>query len=222
MNEVDRTKLQSLKNLGSLRQKSCYEGYYSVSDFHNGKYESEFVSPYTNSAGNFNSSIIILLQDWSSEESLALPFDEETAKLGYTPDLTTNHNLIELLKETFDLKLKEVFVTNVFPFIKKGSISSAIPQRDINKAFNEYCRPQIDIVIPKLVICCGKQVFKSALNHFKKPINNLLPVGNHFESDGILYYHQRHTGRIATNSNGGISVAKKNWNEMKNSFYNAE
>jgi hypothetical protein len=214
MNENE-TKLKLLKDLGSLRKKSCYQEYFSISDFHDGKYESEFVSPYTNSAQNANSQIVILLQDWSSEERLKGEFREESAKLGYTPKLPTNRNLKRLLFETFNRQLYEVFVTNVFPFIKKGSISSHIPQKDYNKAFSEFCYPQIEIVSPKLVICCGQQVFITVLNHFKKPINNLDPVGNHFESNGFLFYHQRHTGSNGINRNGGILKAIDDWKKMK-------
>ena len=204
--------------LGKKRKNSCYENYFQISHFHEGKYESIYVSPYTNSANNVNSSIVVLLQDWSSENSLLRPFDQKTAKLGYTTDFPTNRNLKDLLKSTFDLNFEDVFITNVFPFIKKGSISSNIPQQDMNRAFTEFCYPQIDIIKPKLVICCGKKVYISALNHFNKSKKNLQAVGNNFHENNIVFYHQRHTGRIATNVSGGIDVAKNNWKEMTSIF----
>jgi hypothetical protein len=219
--ELDQ-KIQALKNLGTLRKQSCYSGYLPISHFHNGKYESEFVSPYTNSAANVDSWIVILLQDWSSENSLARSFDAETAKIGHTLRFPTNRNLKAILETVFSLRLEQIFATNVFPFIKRGSMSSPIPSYDINKAFTDFCFPQIQIVRPKLVVCCGKQVYESAHNYFKMPKGKLQPVGNYFENNGIIYYHQRHTGATATNTSGGLPEAFSNWKKMKETFENSQ
>jgi hypothetical protein len=211
-------KLEQLKRLGALRKASGFMAYYSLSQYHDGRYESEFVSPYTKTAGNVNSHVMILLQDWSSDEKLSQPFDQVTANLGYTPTLPTNRNLITLLNHAFALELSQVFVTNVFPFIKGGNISSRIPQQDINQAFREFCLPQIEIVKPKWVICCGKQVYLAVLDYFNKTSNNLKPVGNYFVTHNGIFYHQRHTGARAINSSGGVTVAKSDWLKMKEIF----
>lgn len=213
-------KIDALKNLGSLRKRNCYFGYYPISYFHHGGYESEFVSPYTNTAGNENSWIMILLQDWSSFDSLSKAFDKEKARLGYTPNLPTNRNLVKLLKSVFDLSIEDVFVTNVFPFVKKGGMSAKIPQQDFNRSFKEFCFPQINIVNPKMVICCGKQVYEACLSNFNKPFKKNYLIGENFMDNDIRYYHQRHTGATATNTNGGIETAIINWIKMREHFKN--
>jgi hypothetical protein len=215
-------KIQALKDLGTLRKRSCYSGYLPISHFHEGKYESEFVSPYTNSASNASSWIVVLLQDWSSEDSLTRPFDAETAKLGHTPRIPTNRNLKAILEIVFSLSLEQIFATNVFPFIKRGLMNSSIPSRDMNKAFAEFCFPQIKIVEPKLVVCCGKLVYESAHNYFKMSREKTQRVGNYFETNGVMYYHQRHTGATATNTNGGLTTAISNWRNMKETFENRQ
>lgn len=137
------TKLSRLKELGLKRQQNCYAGYYSIAEFHNVKYESDFVSPYSKSACNVNSEIFILLQDWLGYDKNSGPFLPNAAKLGHSPNLPTNKNLKVLLTETFGLQLQDVFATNVFPFIKPGKMNAGILKADIFRAFKDFCYPQI-------------------------------------------------------------------------------
>jgi restriction system protein len=212
------SKLKRLKSLGSLRQRHCYRGYHQISDFHHGNYESDFVSPYTKTAGNVNSDIAILLQDWASEENLSGPFDREAALLGYTPAVPTNKNLVKLLHDVFELELSDIFATNVFPYIKPGEMSAPIPQCDFDRAFAEFCFPQINIVKPRFVICCGKKVFLSCWKFFNEPEANPLTVGSYFENSGIRFHYQRHPSPQAINRNGGINQAITDWNQMRMSW----
>ena len=213
--EVNDVKLKQLREIGRKRRYSCYDGYQNIGEFHNGKYETEFVSPYTKSAGNPNSPVVVLLQDWSSADRLNGNFSQNISDLGYSPELPTNRSLSQLLMTVFKLELKDVFVTNVFPFIKKGGISSRLIKKDVNKAFEEFCYPQIKIIAPKLVICCGKEAFTASATFFKIPVKNLLPVGNKFNVDNTMFYHQRHTGYFSLEMNGGITKAIHDWTEMK-------
>ena len=51
----------------------------------------EYVSPYTKGAGNPESSVMIVLQDWASHEGLvSRGLDPEIVKLGRDPSLLTN------------------------------------------------------------------------------------------------------------------------------------
>ena len=209
-------KLGELKRLGLSRKNQCYPGYFNIGDFHDGGYESEFVSPYTNTAGNIHSPIMILLQDWASADKLSGVFDKESAKLGYNPSLPTNKNLSLLLKSTFDLKLSEVFVTNVFPYVKPGKMSASIPQRDLNTAFKDFCLPQINILAPDLVICCGKPAFESVKKYFCPAYESKSKVNDYFKVDKTIYYYQRHPSPVSINRNGGIKRAVDDWGQMKN------
>lgn len=212
-------KVERLKEIGLKRKSSIYEGYYNLSHFHNGQYDSDFVSPYSKSGGNSDSPIIILLQDWSSYESLSKDFDPTTARLGYTPKLQTNKNLQILLTTVFALDIADIFVTNVFPFIKSGCMTANLPIRDINKAFTEFCLPQINIIIPRLIICCGSKVYGSAINHYEKPQKKKYDVNESFSSANMVFCHQRHPGATATNTTGGINMAIENWRIMKARHY---
>jgi uracil-DNA glycosylase len=154
-------KKRSLLKLGLKRQQSTCPGYKGIGDYHNGAYECEHVSPYTKSAGNVDASLMIILQDWSSDDFLSGPVDIDARDRGYTPRLPSNRNLAKLLKEHFGMELKETYTTNLFPFIKMGNMTGSIPQRDYLQAALEFALPQIQIVSPKLVVCLGLNTYNA-------------------------------------------------------------
>lgn len=70
-------KRAALKRLAIKRRNSRWEPYKCIGDYHGGKYECNLVSPYTKTAGNVDSEIFVLLQDWSSDTFLRRAFDLE-------------------------------------------------------------------------------------------------------------------------------------------------
>ena len=132
-----------LLKLVRLRQENPWPGYRCIGDYHGGVYECDFVSPYTRSAGNVDAELMILLQDWSCDEALRGPILPERLSLGHDPGRTTNKRLKDLLQRHFGLKLKDVYATNVFPFVKLGTMSASISMRDLVRAAREFALPCI-------------------------------------------------------------------------------
>ena len=62
-------------------------------------------------AGNVNSKVFVLLQDWSSHEARSKEFDPETKRLGYTEDEPTNKSLSALLRDNLGMRLDQVYAT---------------------------------------------------------------------------------------------------------------
>lgn len=160
-----------------------------------------------------------MLQDWSSDESLRLDLDKETVKLGYTPDLPTNRNLVRLLNANFGLSLAEVYGTNLFPFIKQGAMSAAIPQKDLVRAAHEFGLPQIQIVAPKLVICLGLVTFNALRRACDLALSRNLQsaIESHFVYESAQVWCQAHTGVLGQNTRnrGGVNRVSKDWQRMK-------
>ena len=213
---MNNAKLSQLKELGSQRQSKVYDGYSNLSDFHNGVYETDFVSPYTKTAHNVDSLIVLVLQDWASSDSLnAVNIDQDTVQLGYTPTWPTNTNLRLLLEETYNLRFQDVFITNLFPFIKKGNVSASIRQSDFNRAFEEFCWPQIKIVQPKLVVCLGSAVYYTFAKNLPSPKGSRnYAVGDSLETAGITIYYQCHPGARGMKRRGRDKVFD-DWMSMK-------
>jgi hypothetical protein len=210
------SKANRLLVLAHVRQAARWPGYTPLADYHDGAYEKDFVSPYTASAGNVNATVMILLQDWSSDENLRGAFDPESALLGLTPSLPTNKNLKRLLQEYFGLTLDRTYATNLFPFIKPGPMNARIPARDVMRAAREFAVPQIEIVAPRLLICLGLltgNAVRRALG--TAPARTLDDViADPFSYSETRVWCQAHTGGLGQNLRGRTRVAQ-DWEAMR-------
>ena len=74
-------KIDQLLKFAKSMQSSRWAGYKGIGEYHQKRYECDFVSPYTKSAGNVDAHIMVLLQDWSSDEWLSGPFHSDVAEL---------------------------------------------------------------------------------------------------------------------------------------------
>lgn len=162
---------------------------------------------------------MVILQDWSSDQSMSGAFDDESAQLGHTPNLPTNRNLKRLLKDVFGVELKAIYATNLFPFIKLGGISHPIPRRDLREAACQFTLPEIHIVKPKLVICLGLVTFNAIREarglDLVRPIN--LAIESPFDIDATRVWCQAHTGAHGQNNRnkGGVARVSSDWSRMK-------
>jgi restriction system protein len=217
-------KRAALMALAKLRQATRWTGYNCIADYHDGIYECDFVSPYTKSANNVDAEILIMLQDWSSDESLGGPFDEDSANLGYSRHIPTNQNLIRLLHENFGLTLKDTYATNLFPFVKLGGMSSTIRKADLIAAARHFALPQILTVNPKLVICLGKETFNAL-----RQICGLSPSPTvavaieepfNLSESRTRIWCQAHTGNLGRNNRnkGSIDRVTDDWRRMRDDF----
>ena len=212
-------KRAELLKLAKLRQATRWPGYNCIGDYHGGAYECEFVSPYTKTAGNVDAEVLVLLQDWSSDESLKEPLCAETAKLGHTPHLLTNRNLTRLLNQTFGLQLSDIYATNLFPFVKRGGMSASISQTDLIEAAKQFALLEIRIVNPKLVICLGLVTFNAL-----RQASGLAPcypmdlaIKSPFNIGRSRVWCQAHTGALGQNNRnrGRVDRVTADWLRMK-------
>jgi restriction system protein len=207
------SKDQQLARLAKKRQRTKWEGFGNLKDY---GYECEFVSPYTKSAGNVDARVFVLLQDWSSADTLSRGPNEMVAHLGYTPKLPTNKRLDRLLNDHFGLERISTYATNLFPFIKRGGISARISPTYLRTAAIEFAWPQINIVKPKLVIALGLATFDALRQTaIGSNIGRLKDaIANPFDHDGVRVWCQAHTGSRGTVNAGGDAVVNANWKTM--------
>jgi uracil-DNA glycosylase len=129
-----------------------------LSDFHNGYYECDHVSPWSISACNVDAELMLIGQDWASSEILKREPDEKRRGIGQDWSSLTNSNLREFLKH-MRLGFSETYATNLFPFIKLGAKDAPIPFRDLVRCARTYAIPQIETVSPRIAICLGGRTF---------------------------------------------------------------
>ena len=184
------------------------DGFHSIGDFHGGAYESEFVSPWTKSAQKPDAQIMVVAQDWASEDYLSGPLDQQLIALGYDPNLPTNRNLQALLRRHFGVDFSEVFATNIFPFVKPGTMTGSISIRAVATCAQEFLFPQIEIVRPKLVICLGITTYNGLLRAAGLKTFKTLKaaIGHGVEVNETSVQCLAHTGARGTNNRGQETV----------------
>lgn len=163
-------KLILLRQLARRRCCESWPGYRHPESYFGFDFR-DFVSPYTKSAGNVNAEVMIVLQDWASDDGLMKAKPDarlRVSQLGYDPKLRTNKNLERLLKNNFGLRLSDTYVTNAFPFIKSGNMSAPISTQDVRRAVEMFAVEEIRIVRPRLVLTLGQRAQK-AFQEFRLP-----------------------------------------------------
>jgi restriction system protein len=216
---MNKEKLSKLRNLALKRksddQSNLSRKYKQVGSFHDGVYDRwDLVSPWTKTACNLNSDIMIIAQDWLSEDSI-LKYPN-ALDLGYDPALPTNKNLHLLLREFLKCNFSDVYATNLFVFIKPGGMTEKIPSRDMLYSATKYTIEEIQIINPKFIICLGSGTFNTLCRaiglgsvDFKKSLDN--PI-SYRES---LIYGVPHTGGLGTKYAGGLQNVKNIWSELE-------
>ena len=211
-----------LKELGKKRQmdqlENFPEGYTQVGDHFPEFDEFNLVSPFTKSARNLSSQIMVVAQDWSSSEGIK-KIGAEEIMLGYTPSLATNLNLHTLLKKHFGVPFKDVYATNLFVFIKPGTMSERIPSRLFDYSALNYTSKEIEIVSPKLVICLGSTTYArltKVISGKAKDWKESLTSPNKYLNSYVIGVP--HTGGLGTANVGGLEKVDKIWSEVAD-FY---
>ena len=215
-------KHRQLLDLAGKRKRTRWNGFNCIGDYHDGAFECDFVSPYTKGAHNFDSDIVVMLQDWCSHEELSrenAPDDPIGMKLGHNPNRQTNKKLIRLLNDHFGVELKDIYATNLFPFIKLGGMSARIPPRDLRRAAEEFALPQIKIVCPKLVVCLGLDTFKAICLASGEELPSTLAsaIESPFRVGRSLIWCQAHPGGRASNRSGDQVFS--DWRRMANAIF---
>lgn len=204
-----------LKELAKKRrtddQGSLTKIYKQVGDFHGGVYDTwGHVSPWSKSACNVNASVMVVAQDWTSENAAS---KASTAfELGYSPELPTNKNLQALLRDYFGMSFRDVYATNLFVFVKPGDLSARIPSKDLLYSAKTYTLAEVKIVNPRIVICLGSATFNALCKaigvrppDFKTSVDNPVRYGD------TLVFGVPHTGGLGTKNAGGLENVRKIW-----------
>lgn len=142
------------RSLARARVEKQWPPYQQPEDF--GYDFRDWVSPYTKGAHTMRG-LAIVLQDWASAEGLADGPSPDVQALGRTAGLLTNRRLEAALRATLGLTIADTFATNVFPFVKPGGMSAAIPMADLVRTATEFTRRELAIVQPTAVVALGRR-----------------------------------------------------------------
>lgn len=212
-------KLTKLRKIRDKRVKTTYEGFFALEDFSLANEDGGHLSPFTKSSANVDSDILLVLQDWASEDYIKKKLNKDILELGYDPGVRTNINLKNLLMLYFNKELKDIYSTNLFPYIKKGAMSAGIPAKHMRKAASDFLIPTIKIIKPKLVVCLGLSVFNATRQSlgFSKVANLEEAINSYILLEEMIIFCQAHTGTLGQNNRnkGGVKRVPSDWALMK-------
>jgi restriction system protein len=208
-----------LSRIRDKRVEVTYEGFFKLEDFSLGDEDGGHLSPFTKSSANIDSDIMVVLQDWASEDFIKKGLSKEVLELGHNPKLRTNINLKSLLVTHFNKELKDIYSTNLFPYIKKGAMNSGIPAKYMKRAASDFLIPTMQIIKPKLVVCLGLSVFNATRQALGLPkVANLEEaINSHVLFEDVIIFCQAHTGAQGQNNRnkGGVARVPSDWRLMK-------
>ena len=191
--------------------------YMQVDELDGGIYSSwELVSPWSKSAFNTDSRLMVIGQDWTSYD----PNKEKNKKKeltfgminGWDPAFITNKNLQILLNDCFNLSFADIYATNLFVFVKIGDASAYIPMKDLKYSAENYTKKEIDIVKPEIILCLGVRTFEAlrkVLSSEEVIFKDSLQSPINYQNCKI--YGVPHTGFRGINNAGGLEGVKKIW-----------
>lgn len=212
------SKRQHLGELARHRRENVPPGYKGIGEYHSQAYECDFVSPYTKSARNLEADIMLVLQDWCSDEFLRKPVDPELVSLGHKPRLQTNRNLKLLLCTHLGIGLEQTYSTNLFPFVKPGGMSARVKAGALARAAIQYTVPEIKIVEPRVVVCLGLAVYRAIRKSRGLPAtaNFEMAIASPFRIGSSEVWAQSHPGGQgrAYRNRGGVDRVAEDWRRM--------
>lgn len=202
---------------GRYRHLHLYDG---------GSWDFDFVVPWTKSACRLDADLMIIGQDWASEDYLRRNDDAKTCAArtltGQDAHLATNQNLKSLLAQHFGLCFSQTYATNVLVFIKPGKMSSAVPITDLRSCAVVYTLPQLDIVKPRMALCLGAKTFSSVRPALGLPLlswpDACTPSG-HTRMGRTELCGVPHTGSWGTRNAGGLLAVQGIWADIARRFH---
>jgi restriction system protein len=231
-------KNSALLQLARTRQKDTLDGY-SRDYFHFKDFDCDcdHVVPWTISACNVDADLMLIAQDWASEDFLngVTEAQRQTQRaFGQFPELPTNQKIKALLAEHMSISFGETYATNAFAFVKPGKMDAHIPFRDLVRSAAAYALPQIATVRPKMVLCLGSASFnavrRAIINNGSEPFGKTnrkwMPLADawrieepyHTEYLGIPVFGVAHPGGNGTRASGGPRVTTPRWQALGTFF----
>ena len=214
-------KRRRLMKLVQLRREEDCPVERKIGHHHKGIYECDFVSPCAKEAHNFDSPIMIVGQDWSSQEDCEkYELDPAIRNSGFSPCAKTTKVLRNLLHEHFKIALEDTYATNLYPFLKEGGVSASIDSDLLKDAAEKYTVEEIKIIKPKLIIVLGVTAYRALLHAVDPTITWQRSLDRAIKNSptaalGGKIWCQAHAGNAA----GRTSVqVKEDWKIMADTF----
>ncbi|MCA1469258.1 hypothetical protein I6F09_15295 [Bradyrhizobium sp. IC3195] len=219
-------KQAAMAKLVAKRRAESGGRYHHLHLYDGGSWDLDFVVPWTKSACYLDADLMIIGQDWASEDYLRRNNDAkqraDRAVTGQDAHLATNQNLKRLLTLHFGLCFSRTYATNVLVYIKPGGMSSKVPKKDLTRCATAYTLPELEIVKPRMALCLGAVTFdsvRSALGLGRLGWQDACIPSAHTRSGPTEIYGVPHTGSWGTKNAGGPQAVDAIWATLARRFH---
>lgn len=168
MSTSTNTKRNSLKDLArKRRQNRLPRGFEHIEDVDIDNATDQYVVPWTKSANNVNSCVMLVGQDWNSVGSLRQAEGEShQIATGQSRSFQTNRTVRRLLREYLGLRFCDTYATDMVPYLKAGAAGAPVSSSALVHCAEEFTVEEVKIVRPRIVVCLGRDVFETLLDAF--------------------------------------------------------
>ncbi|WP_414469262.1 uracil-DNA glycosylase family protein [Methanobacterium sp. ACI-7] len=196
------------------------KGLKNPSEIEGGVYDKEdHIGAWSKWQGNLNAEIMLIGQDWGDVDFFI------KCKGEHLDDTPTNKNLRKLFKLIgIDIGYPNnpnlsapVFFTNAILGLKEGRMNTPIKYSWVKNDAEEFLKPTIDIVNPKIIMTLGGKTYNAMAHIYGLRINNLKEIihKNPIKlKDGKLLFAMYHCGNLGT-ANRKFELQKKDWEKIK-------
>ncbi len=197
--------------------------------------DSDQIGPWSCWQGNLNAKIMVVGQDWGDVEYFKACKGDD--KFSGNP---TEANLRELL-ETFGILIEEygkeqeqvVFLTNMILCLKDGfrdttqshrGLSAPIENAWLSNCSENFFRPLVEIIQPKIIIALGERVSKTILDLYGLPYSKSAPLsqlmnGSPFKlTESTFFFPMYHCGSGGVNRNRPMEKQEEDWGKAAEWF----
>ena len=194
-------------------------GLTNPSTFHEGKFDSAQIGPWSRWQGNLNAAVMIVGQDWGDENYFKDNAGQEK------PNNRTNETLRELLASVglhIGLPSQEsagnglLFFTNAILCLKKGGMQGKVNKEWFSNCGTRFLKLTIEIVQPRILITLGERAYHAVADSFdlqRLPFRSAVeqPHGINLPNCPTTLYPVYHCGARILNTHRKIHQQKQDW-----------
>ncbi len=217
---MNKTKQERYDQLVKKRKDYRFKGLKNPNEIENGVYDTgNAINPWSLWQGNLDAEILVIGQDWGND----IYYIQNKGR--DTDDNPTNRNLKELFASiNIDIGTPNhpdpsasVFLTNAILGIKPGNMSARVKASWVNESTEEFLKPLIEIIEPRIIITLGVHAYKAIKKTYKlkekaklseRSRSNPISVEN---KELFAFYH---CGSLGT-ANRSLNQQKADWSAIK-------
>jgi hypothetical protein len=213
-------KIEALRRLVRKRIELAPSSAHELSRFEGGIYDVGFVSPISKTAGNVDSPYVIVLQDWAGDAHLKkvgadVAWREAVIREGRDSRLPIHPGLDEFCQTVLGCSVRDIYVTNAYPYVKRGGMSAGLYRPDLQRAVEQILLAELDIVRPRCVIVAGKTATDAIRRAVGLPERKWADcIGDSFVARGMSFWPQAHFGGRGVAQRGGRDIVRRDWRRL--------